>query len=265
MTRPTPTSTIMGLAFDAIRESACVDHVVDELSHGRGGVIVTANLDHLRRSQTDLRYRRIARESELLVADGMPIVWAARLRGDPVPERVSGASLMLPLVEAMGAHRRRVFLLGGNPGVAERAADELASRYSVTIAGTRCPPIGFERDPEEMEAMRRQLRESNPDLILVALGSPKQEYLIDELRGELPASWWAGIGISLSFVVGEVPRAPRWMQRTGLEWAHRLAAEPKRLTRRYLVDGLPFCVRLIAWCGSSRAGLIGRSTRPARA
>ncbi|MEQ8770544.1 MAG: WecB/TagA/CpsF family glycosyltransferase [Phycisphaerales bacterium] len=260
MTPPARTSTVMGLAFDAIRERACVEHVVRELDAGRGGVIVTANLDHLRRSVTDFKYRRIARGAEMLVADGMPIVWASRLRGDALPERVSGASLMLPLVEAMGERGRRVFLLGGNPGVAERAGRELEARCGVEIAGTRCPPVGFEGDPEEMDAMRRQLRDSGADLVLVALGSPKQEYLIDQIREALPDAWWAGIGISLSFLIGEVPRAPGWMQRAGLEWVQRLAAEPRRLTRRYLIDGIPFGVRLIGWSVATRLGLIGRRT-----
>jgi N-acetylglucosaminyldiphosphoundecaprenol N-acetyl-beta-D-mannosaminyltransferase len=112
--------------------------------------------------------------------------------------------------------------------------------------GTECPPFGFEHDQEEVTAMRKRLEEAQPDIVYVALGSPKQERLIQEIRSQLPKAWWIGIGISFSFITGDVARAPKWIQTCGLEWVHRLVQEPRRLFRRYIIDGLPFAVGLMA-------------------
>ena len=115
-----------------------------------------------------------------------------------------------------------------------------------------CPPLGFEHDPDELDRIRQALRLSQPALVLVGLGFPKQERLIASLRSELPGTWFVGVGISLSFLAGEQPRAPELMQGLGLEWAHRLLHEPRRLFRRYLVQGVPFALRLLGWALSRR-------------
>lgn len=246
--------TVMGVAFDRVTAADACARVEAAMRERRGGVIITPNLDHLRRTRRDPRFRRLVREADLVVADGMPIVWASRLAGDPLPERVAGSSLMVPLVERAAACGRSVFLLGGNPGVAERAGEVLRQRIpGVEIAGTLCPGLGFERDPSAMTQIRATLERARPGLVLVALGSPKQEELIDAVRGAAPGAWWAGIGIGLSFLTGDVARAPGWMQAVGLEWVHRLVREPKRLARRYLIEGLPFAARLGWWACAERA------------
>ena len=131
--------------------------------------------------------------------------------------------------------------------------------YGLVIAGVHCPDVGFERDPERMQALGREIERARPDVVFVALGSPKQERVIDALRTSAPAAWWLGIGISFSFVCGRVKRAPAWMQRAGLEWVHRLAQEPRRLARRYLIDGLPFATSLFA--RAAWRGAFGRDDR----
>jgi N-acetylglucosaminyldiphosphoundecaprenol N-acetyl-beta-D-mannosaminyltransferase len=103
-----------------------------------------------------------------------------------------------------------------------------------------------------MEAMEAALVEAAPDIVFVGLGSPKQERLALRLRTALPATWWIGVGVSFSFVTGAVRRAPKWMQVCGVEWLHRLFSEPRRLARRYLVDGLPFAARLMCWAVARR-------------
>lgn len=241
-----PRVRLVGVEFDPLTLDATVSHITSQLAHRRGGWVITANLDHLQRARRDADYRDMLGEADLVVADGMPLIWAARLRGTPLPERVAGSSMVDPLAGAAARAGRSVFLLGANPGVADKAAELLKARYpDLEIAGTLCPPMGFETDRVEMDKIASALAENRPDIVLVALGSPKQERLIRDIRGLLPASWWLGVGISLSFLTGEVSRAPSWMQRLGLEWAHRLWQEPGRLAKRYLVYGLPFAVRLM--------------------
>jgi N-acetylglucosaminyldiphosphoundecaprenol N-acetyl-beta-D-mannosaminyltransferase len=148
---------------------------------------------------------------------------------------------------------RRVFLLGGAPGACEAAEARLRAVYpGARFAGHLCPPLGFEHDEREVERISNALAAARPDIVYVALGFPKQERLIAYLRGEFPRTWFLGVGFSLSFVGGQSSRAPVWMSRLGLEWVHRLAKEPRRLARRYVVDDLPFALRLFAWALRSR-------------
>lgn len=244
-----PVTCLPGLRLHAITRARCVSFVMEELGAGRGGVIVTPNLDHLRRLQRDASFRALYDAARLRVADGMPLLWAARLQGTPLPERVAGSDLTHDLAAGLATRRGRLYLLGGDPGVAQQAGSVLASVHpGLELAGVACPQPGFESDPAAMVALREALVGANPDLVYVALGSPKQERLIHELRSLLPRTWWIGVGISFSFVTGAVRRAPRWMRACGLEWMHRLAQEPRRLARRYLLDGIPFALWLLPAC-----------------
>ena len=253
---------IDGIAFDRLSEAQTIRFLVDELREGRGGWVITSNLDHLCRARRDPEFRAMLDEADLVVADGAPLVWASRLQGTPLPERVAGSALAWSLSEAAGAAGQSIFLLGGDEGTAEKAAQHLKGRFSgLKIAGTFYPPMGFEKDPHIMAEMREALVAARPDLVYVALGSPKQERLIRELRSDLPGAWWLGLGISLSFICGDVQRAPVWMQKIGLEWFHRMIQEPRRLARRYLIDGIPFGLRLVSFAvakrfGKGRGGLV---------
>jgi N-acetylglucosaminyldiphosphoundecaprenol N-acetyl-beta-D-mannosaminyltransferase len=152
------------------------------------------------------------------------------------------------ICQAARTHGQSIFLLGGDPGVAERAASVFTDRYpGLHIAGTACPPVGFEHDATELDRIRAQLTNARPDIVFVALGFPKQDLLIRLLRNVLPHASLLGVGISLSYATGELSRAPDWLCRIGLEWAFRFLQEPTpRLARRYLIDGLPFGVQLLA-------------------
>lgn len=244
-------------------EAACVEHVLSELAADRGGWVATLNVDYLRRLTGDPAFRATCAPASLVVADGMPLVWAGRLQGTPLPERVTGAGLVPSLAAAAAAAGRSLYLLGGAPGVARAAADILRRRHpSVRIAGTLALPLDFEPDETALRPVADALTLASPDIVYVALGSPKQDRVIARLRATLPRAWWLGIGVALSFLTGDVPRAPAWMQRAGLEWFHRLAREPRRLARRYLADDLPFAARLLLGAAAHRVGGLASRRRP---
>jgi len=237
----------MGVSLDCLSEAQTVDLLAKRIDDSVGAFVVTANLDHLRRCRKDPAYRQLVSKADVVVADGMPLIWASRLQGgNQLPERVAGSTMMFSLCQRAANDGHSIFLLGGYPEeVAEQAGEALKEKYpGLKIAGTFCPPFGFEHDEAQMQQIEQMLKDASPDIVYVALGSPKQEYLSQTLRAILPASVWIGIGISLSFATGDVQRAPAILQKLGLEWVHRLVQEPKRLFRRYIIDGLPFAAIL---------------------
>jgi N-acetylglucosaminyldiphosphoundecaprenol N-acetyl-beta-D-mannosaminyltransferase len=253
--------TLRGVHVDALTERGCVEHLINESSVGRGGWVITPNLDHMRRAESDPEFRTMLAEADVVVADGMPLIWASRLQGTPLPERIAGSSLVWTLAEAASKAGRSLYLLGGDPGVAEQAEGILKHRYpDLHIAGTDCPEVGFDKDPDRIAQVLQKVLEAGPDIVYVGLGSPKQERLIRQARVGLPHVWWLGVGISLSFIAGDVRRAPRWIQKLGLEWLHRLLQEPGRLAKRYLLHGIPFAARLLT--GSILQRITGRHGQP---
>jgi N-acetylglucosaminyldiphosphoundecaprenol N-acetyl-beta-D-mannosaminyltransferase len=250
---PGKQASVMGLPLDTLDHGDLVQLFLEGVRAGKGGWIVTPNLDVLRQFRADPGSRELVLAASHRVADGQPIVWASRLAGTPVPERVPGSDLVLSLPEAAARAGVRVFLLGGNPGVAADAARHLqALNPGLQHVGSYCPPFGYEDDPEELDRIKDALRAARPTLVLIGLGFPKQERLIRTLRPEFPGAWFAGVGISLSFLTGDQSRAPTLLQRLGLEWMHRLLHEPRRLFRRYVVRGLPFSFRLFGWALAHR-------------
>ena len=244
---PWPRVELMGIEFDCCTRAQAVEFVGDEIRRRRGGWILTPNLHHMRTVTRDAQARTYVDNADLVVPDGMPLVWASRVQGTPFPERVAGSDMVWDLSDSLARSNRSVFVLGGAPGVASRAADVFRRRQpDLRIAGVHSPAWGFTASGEELNEIRRAIAGAKPDLVLVGLHFPVQERLIQSLVTTFPETWFAGLGVSLSFVSGDVRRAPRWMQRTGLEWAYRLAQDPKRLARRYLIDGVPFLPRLAA-------------------
>ena len=207
----------------------------------RSAYAVTTNVDHVVRFHRDPQVRHLYTDADLAVADGTPLVWASRLLGRPLPERVAGSDLFPALCAKAAEDGLAVFFLGGAPGAAEGAADVLKARHPrLRIAGTYCPAYGFEQDPVESAQIVDRISRLQPDILFVGLGSPKQENWIVANREACGARLSIGVGISFSFVCGHVTRAPRWMRRAGLEWAHRLFQEPGRLWKRYLVEDVAF-------------------------
>lgn len=245
--------TLGGLSFDRLTEPEVTGHILDALRAGRGGSVVTPNIDICRLTAAHPDLQELVNQASLVVADGMPILWAARLRGDPLPERVTGSSLIFSLSAAAAAEGRPIYLLGGEPGVPEMAAQRLTQRYpGLTVTGTDAPPLGFDQTADGVEAVQRKLAAADPAIVYVGLGFPKQERLIARLAPVFPQSWFISCGAAIPFAAGVLHRAPVWMQRSGLEWLARLADEPRRLARRYLVGDAPYAVRLLSGAALTR-------------
>jgi N-acetylglucosaminyldiphosphoundecaprenol N-acetyl-beta-D-mannosaminyltransferase len=246
-------SCLAGLDIDQLTEAQVTEHIARAVQRGRGGWVVTLNIDICRLAARDRGLRELVRAASLVVPDGMPLLWAAKLRGEPLPERVTGASLLFSVTSVAAREGRSIYLLGGRPGVPERAAVALSRRYpGLEIVGTDAPPPGFDTRDDEWRLLARRLGAARPDIVYVGMGFPKQERLIARIGPSFPATWFIGCGAALPFAAGVLPRAPLWMQRAGLEWAFRLAIEPRRLFRRYLVRDLPFAAMLLVRSGHER-------------
>jgi exopolysaccharide biosynthesis WecB/TagA/CpsF family protein len=248
---------IDGTEFDNVSLDEVATRVVGGASQGAGGTVVTPNVDFLRQLHADPSLRHLVDDATVVVADGMPIIWASRLAGVPLRERVAGSSLVGLVLEAGAAAGLRFLIIGGAPGAARRAIEavRVASPGGVEI-DWHSPPLGFESSPEKMEEILTKLHEVRPQVVLVALGFPKQERLMERLSGLFPGTWFIGCGGTIDMIAGDKRRAPTLLQALGLEWAFRLLQEPVRLGPRYLRYGAPYAVGMLA-----RAFLQGRLGR----
>jgi N-acetylglucosaminyldiphosphoundecaprenol N-acetyl-beta-D-mannosaminyltransferase len=203
------------------------------VERGEGGTVLTPNVDHVVLVEDDARLRAAYAAASLSLVDGTPVLWASHLLGEPLREKVSGSDLILPLMELAAAMRYRVYFLGGGPGVAERAAARLGRLVpDLRVAGIDAPAIDLDGSFDEVVA---RIRAARPHLVLVALGCPKQEIFMHKIAAAVRPAVLLGIGAGLDFFAGTVERAPAWVSAAGLEWLYRLAREPRRLWRRYLV------------------------------
>ncbi len=237
---------VAGMKVANVDRWGLLDQMFAALAEERGGWVVTANLDFLRRFVKDPASRELYNAGDIIIADGMPLVWAAQLQGTPLPERIPGSTLIWLLAERAAQENRSLYFLGGDPGTAAAAKLVLQERWpDLRVVGHSEPWVSSPPSEAELESIAQEIRDCRPDIILVGLGSPKQEYVIQALLHQFPKAWMMGVGISFSFVAGQERRAPVWLRRIGLEWFHRLLHDPKRLAKRYLVDDLPFAFELL--------------------
>ncbi|MGC2637229.1 MAG: WecB/TagA/CpsF family glycosyltransferase [Acidobacteriaceae bacterium] len=203
--------------------------------------IVGPNAHLVTLAQHDKRFAAAMQAADLSVPDGVSVVMASRLLQSPIPERVPGGDLMERMCAEAARYGFRVFFLGGLPGAAIMAAHNLQERYpGLTICGTYCPPLGFENNPRELARMREKINAVEPDLLCVAFGAPKQEIWMQENRDQLRVGAILPVGAALDTHAGLRRRAPQWIQWIGMEWGFRLAMEPRRLWRRYLIGNAKF-------------------------
>lgn len=236
---------VLGVAIDAITRAEALARLDRFVHEGRPRQVVTVNLDFLRLAQRDEPFRAALDSADLVVADGMPVVWLSKLSGTALPERVAGVDLFDDCARLAAARGYRVFLLGAGPGVANEAAAVLQRRHpGLVIAGTIAPP-SWPFLAETDAAMVEAVRAARPAMLFVALGAPRQELWIAAHLHELGVPVCVGVGGSFDLLAGRLRRAPGWMQRAGLEWLFRLGQEPGRLWRRYLLGDLPLLARAL--------------------
>jgi N-acetylglucosaminyldiphosphoundecaprenol N-acetyl-beta-D-mannosaminyltransferase len=232
---------ICGIPVDRVTMDCAVQKIGRLVARGRPSLVVTPNVDHIVRLQTDREFLRAYQAADLVLADGMPLLWAARFLGTTLPERVTGSDLFPAVCREAARAGHTVFLLGGRPGAASETAARIRRAFKgIRFCGTYCPPFGFELDSAENKKCIRMIRNAAPDILFVALGTPKQEKWMNAHFHELHVPVCVGVGATFDFIAGMVRRAPRWMQAHGLEWLWRLMEEPLRLWRRYLVDDMRF-------------------------
>ncbi len=226
---------------------------VDWIDAGEGGRVATANLDFLALARRNATLREQLSSSHLVVADGAPVAWLARASGASRTRRVGGVDLVESLLGA-GTRRGglRVALYGGEPDISRATAEAIPQRFpGVNVVAAIAPPFR-ELSPAEEAAERQQLLAAAPELVLVALGCPKQETFIARYYEVAPQAVWIGVGGTLDILAGRRRRAPQLVQRMGFEWAARLAQEPGRLWRRYLMRDLPVLLAVAPGCLASR-------------
>ena len=230
------------LWIDALTFAGTLERIEALVDAGEGGAVFTPNVDHVVTAEEDPAFLAAYEAASLVVPDGQPLLWASRLLGARLPEKVSGSDLVWPLMEMAARRRWRVYVLGGAPGVADAAAARFERELGVVIAGVDCPEVALAPPPDPDDPVVERVRRAAPHLLLVALGSPKQERWMHRNAERLGPAVKLGIGATLDFVTGRVRRAPRWMSRSGLEWLHRLSQEPWRLAHRYLVKDPRFAL-----------------------
>ena len=223
------------LWIDALDFQGALDAIEALVDRGQGGSVFTPNVDHVVSAEDDAGLRAAYADVSLSLADGQPVVWASRLLGTPLPAKVSGSDLVWPLMARAARRGWGVYLLGGAPGAAEVAGARLVRELGVRIVGVDAARIPLEAVPGAVDAALERVRAARPDLVLVALGSPKQERWIHRSLAALRPAVALGVGASLDFLAGQVRRSPAWMSRAGLEWLYRLGQEPRRMAHRYLV------------------------------
>ncbi|MEZ6114158.1 MAG: WecB/TagA/CpsF family glycosyltransferase [Pirellulaceae bacterium] len=230
---PPETTRVWGVPFARVTLESTLSQIERLVAARRPSFFITANLNYAMLTAERPELRRLNEQAAFIVADGMPIVWRSRWSANPLPERVAGSELIYAISNLAATRGFRLFLLGGGPGVAEQTAERLVARYpGLQIVGTECPPFRPLSDDED-EALCQRIRDARPDLLFVAFGQPKGELWLAERLERLQVPVSVQLGASFDFVAGQVDRAPRWIQRLGLEWLHRIGQDPRRLAPRY--------------------------------
>ena len=242
---------VLGMGFDVISFDETVERIRGALRSGTHLQIVPGNVDFVMKARRDPEFCRQLQRADLVVADGVPIVWAASLLGTPLRSRVSGTELVRACAVVSAELAAPVALVGAAPGVAHRAAERLLTE----APGAQLHPIPTPSplDAEITSQVVRDVKDCGAQILFVALGAPRQEHWVHTNLERTGALVGIGVGSAFDILSGDKPRAPQWMSDSGLEWAYRMAQEPRRLARRYLIQDSPFLGHLAMAVAARRA------------
>ncbi len=243
--------TLMGCSIDNLTMEETLQTVEGFIHSGRPHQHVVVNVDKLVKASRDPELRRIINDCALVNVDGMPVVWASRLLGRPLKERVAGCDLFEALMRRAGEKGWRVFLLGAKEEVVSKVASTYRHRYpNLMLAGYR---NGYWKGEAEEADVVEQIRAARPDLLFVAISSPKKEQFLGRWQAEMKVPFAMGVGGTFDVAIGHVKRAPLWMQKSGLEWFYRFLQEPRRMFRRYFIEDMAFIglfLKELKWKGA---------------
>lgn len=226
-------SLVWGVPFDHVTLDQSVDTIDAMVRRGTPSYVITANLNYAMLNHQRDDMRAVTGDADLILADGQPIVWRSQLGDQPLPERVAGSELIYRLAQRAAEKGWGIYFLGGEPGVAAKCADRLATQYpGLKIAGVESPPFRELTEQEQADQDER-IRSSGASLLLVAFGQPKGELWIHQNHKRLGVPVSIQLGASFDFIAGTARRAPKLWQRYGMEWAYRMMTDPKRLVPRY--------------------------------
>lgn len=235
----------MNTEVDSLNMAEVLDRIDKLIQIKKNSYVVTPNVDHIVQLEKDSELQKVYKNADLILADGKPLIWISNYYKTPIKEKVSGSDLFPLLCEMAGEKGYKMFFLGAAEGVAARAATNLKKRYSnLEVAGVYSPPFGFEENEEEVEKILQMIIKSNVDILIVGLGAPKQEKFIFKYHDRLNVPISLGLGASLDFEAGNIKRAPKWMQKSGLEWLFRITQDPRRMFKRYIIDDIKI-IRLV--------------------
>lgn len=238
---------IAGVQFDNLSRGEVLEWIEQAIRQNEARMICTANADHVVRARRDVEFRSILERADLVVADGMAVVYAARFLGTPLKQNIVGRYLLPLLATCSAVKGYRLFVVGGSSAdVASQTVERLRSEYpGVAIVGCYTPPFvrNLEEDEGEVTRIVEAVNAAHADVLFVCLGTPKQEKLIANALHRLNVKVAVGIGAALEILSGRIHEPPRWATEVGVEWAFRLLQEPRRLARRYLWDD----PRLFLW------------------
>jgi len=232
---------ILDLEIDNLTMMETIEKIARLIEKKQNAMIFTPNVHRLVFGKKNKKIEEIYQKADMLIPDGMPLIWASRILGTPLKEKVSGSDLLPLFCQDASKKGYKLFFLGSAPGVADEAKDILMQNYpGLKIIGTYSPPLGFENDTPEIIKITEMIKREKPDILFLGLGFPKEEEFLRKYKDIIQVPVSMGIGATFDFITGKQKRAPLWMQKWGFEWLHRLSHDPKRLWKRYFIGNTLF-------------------------